>query len=221
MAGNEKTRQPPRGRPRTITREALVAAGIKATLPAVTIAGISAELGVSSVALYKHVPSQRDLRLLVAEGILEQWQPPAPSTVDLVDYLTDIAISLRELVISHPGIADYLARLESGSRVSLMKFEATQRRLVELGLEPWQSSWMASTVAQYALGVTAVFDTETSREHRSGVLAELTDDFEVLPIKHAHAHALGDEAVFRWGVRGLIRGCLTQLADDDPRPVDL
>ncbi|MFI2211197.1 TetR/AcrR family transcriptional regulator [Streptomyces sp. NPDC020141] len=218
MTTTEAGRRPGRGRPRVVTREAIIEAGIALTLDEVTIQGVAEILGVSRVALYKHVPSQDALRLLVAEGILERWSPPADTEESAEAFLLSLAVSLRALVSGHPGIAGYLSRLQLGSRVSMARFEETHLGLVRLGLEPWQASWMASTVAQQAIGVTSVFGSEDSRAHREGVLAAMAEEFSVFPIKHVHARELGDDAVFRWTMRGLVRGCLAQLRDDDPRP---
>ncbi|GGZ37880.1 hypothetical protein GCM10010387_34880 [Streptomyces inusitatus] len=208
-----------RGRPRLVTRKVIIEAGIALTLDEVTIQGVAEILGVSRVAVYRHVPSQDALRLLVAEGILERWSPPETAEESVEGFLLALAVSLRKLVSDHPGIAGYLSRLQLGSRVSMARFEQTHVRLVDLGLEPWEASWMASTVAQQAIGVTAVFGSEESRVQREEVLATAAAEFSVFPIKHVHARELGDDAVFRWTMRGLVRGCLAQLADDDPRPV--
>ncbi|MER5768316.1 TetR/AcrR family transcriptional regulator [Streptomyces sp. NPDC001985] len=210
--------RPPRGRPRTVTRKAVIEAGIALTLDEVTVQAVAESLGVTRVALYKHVPSQASLRLLVAEGILERWSPPDTDGESVEDFLLALAVSLRALVTDHPGIAGYLSQLQSGSRVSMARFEQTHLRLVRLGLEPWQASWMASTVAQQAIAATAVFGTPASRTQRTEVLAQMTPEFSVFPIKHVHARELGDDAVFLWTMRGLVRGCLASLTDDDPRP---
>lgn len=57
-----ETKRPalPRGRPRTITRERIANAGIALGLPKITIVGIAAKLGISHMALYKHVPSRSE-----------------------------------------------------------------------------------------------------------------------------------------------------------------
>lgn len=57
-----ETKRPalPRGRPRTITRERIANAGIALGLPKITIVGIAAKLGISHMALYKHVPGRSE-----------------------------------------------------------------------------------------------------------------------------------------------------------------
>lgn len=70
-----KTPQQPatRGRPRIITRERIVDAGIQIGLPSITFVGVAAALGVSHMALYKHVPSLEELKHLAAEEAFKRW----------------------------------------------------------------------------------------------------------------------------------------------------
>ena len=58
-----------RGRPPSITRERIVEAGIEMGLPNITFVGLAAALGVSHMALYKHVANLEALKALVAEEI--------------------------------------------------------------------------------------------------------------------------------------------------------
>ena len=107
---------PARGRPRTLTRERIAEAGMQIGLPALTFTGVASALGVSHVALYKHVPNLEELKRLVAAEIFERWQmPPLPQEGaegggadgekgesgkgrgDLETYLLAFTHSLREL----------------------------------------------------------------------------------------------------------------------------
>ncbi len=60
-------RTPGRGRPRTITRERIADVSVAIGLPNLTFVGVAAALGVSHMALYKHVPNIEALKCLVAE----------------------------------------------------------------------------------------------------------------------------------------------------------
>ena len=118
---------PARGRPRTLTRERIAEAGMQIGLPALTFTGVASALGVSHVALYKHVPNLEELKRLVAAEIFERWQmPPLPQedtknsgtegekgekgksgkgSGDLEAYLLAFTHSLRELARAYPGLA--------------------------------------------------------------------------------------------------------------------
>ena len=92
------------------------------TLPLITFTGLAKRLGVTFPALYKHVDGIDSLRLLVAEEIFDRWELPpldADAADDVAEYLTTLAESLRELVHRHPGIAWYLARVDTRTPVAL------------------------------------------------------------------------------------------------------
>ena len=57
-------RTPGRGRPRTITRERIADVSVAIGLPNLTFVGVAAALGVSHMALYKHVPNIEALKCL-------------------------------------------------------------------------------------------------------------------------------------------------------------
>lgn len=67
-----------RGRPRTITHERIMNAGIEIGLLNLTFVGVAAALGVSHMALYKHIASLEDLKYLIAEEIFIRWEIPQP-----------------------------------------------------------------------------------------------------------------------------------------------
>ena len=81
---NNEPPAPARGRPRTLTRERIAEAGMQIGLPALTFTGVANALGVSHVALYKHVPNLEELKRLVAAEIFERWQmPPLPQVIEI------------------------------------------------------------------------------------------------------------------------------------------
>jgi AcrR family transcriptional regulator len=90
-----------RGRPRTITRERIADAGIQLGLPNITFVGVAAALGVSHMALYKHVPSLEELKHLVAEEIFSRWQIPQSrgnTRKGLKEYLNVFSASVQAFV---------------------------------------------------------------------------------------------------------------------------
>lgn len=67
---------PARGRPRTITWERIADAGIGIGLSNITFVGVAAALGVSHMALYKHIAGLDALKSLIAEELFQRWQIP-------------------------------------------------------------------------------------------------------------------------------------------------
>lgn len=150
-------RRPTRGRPPTITRERIAEAGIAMGLPHITFVGVAAALGVSHMALYKHVPSLDELKRLVAEEIFTRWQIPQACSndrADLKDYLTVFATSVREFVKAHPGVTPFVIRRLAATPSMLAKIDGHQRHIADAyGISKEQSRVLLATVAFHGLAV--------------------------------------------------------------------
>ena len=123
-----------RGRPRTITREKIADAGIEMGLPNITFVGMAAALGVSHMALYKHVSSLEALKHLVAEEIFSRWKLPqaaAPDHVSLQEYLTEFTTSVQVFVKAHPGVTPYVIRRMAATPAMLEKIDAHQSHIAQ------------------------------------------------------------------------------------------
>ncbi|CUI72849.1 TetR/AcrR family transcriptional regulator [Achromobacter aegrifaciens] len=150
-------RRPARGRPPTITRERIADAGIAMGLPNITFVGLAAALGVSHMALYKHVPSLEELKRLVAEEIFKRWQIPQACSNDrgeLKEYLTTFAASVREFVKAHPGVTPYVIRRLAATPSMLAKIDEQQRHTAKAyGISREQSRILLATVAFHGMAV--------------------------------------------------------------------
>lgn len=150
-------RRPTRGRPPTITRERIADAGIAIGLPNITFVGLAAALGVSHMALYKHVPSLEELKRLVAEEIFKRWRIPQACSNDraeLRDYLTMFATSVREFVKAHPGVTPFVIRRLAATPSMLAKIDGHQRHIADAyGISKEQSRILLATVAFHGLAV--------------------------------------------------------------------
>lgn len=144
-----------RGRPRTITRERIADVGIGVGLPNITFTGLAAALGVSHMALYKHVPSLEELKQLVAEEIFSRWEIPQPadsSRDELREYLTVFATSVREFVKAHPGVTPYVIRRLAATQSMIDKIDGHQRHIANTyGISKEQARWLLATVAFHCL----------------------------------------------------------------------
>lgn len=193
----------PRGRPRTITRERIADAGMAIGLPQITFTGVAAALGVSHMALYKHVPSLEELKRLVAEEIFSRWQIPEASDEDGPDglrtYLLVFTDSVRAFVKAHPGLTPYVIRRQAATQPMLAKIDAHQSHVARVyGISKAQARWLLATVAFHCL---AVADTVYS-------VAGLEGDSDA-----AQAAEVAEmEAELDQGMRALITGALLMLA---------
>lgn len=178
------------GRPPSITRERIADAGMAVGLPAMTFTGVATLLGVSHVALYKHVANLAALKLLVAEEIFVRWKLPATGNDDLEGYLLRFSASLRALVKSHPGLAPYLLRRKATTPAMLARIDAHQAQVADSYRLPRERArWLLSTVAFHCV---ALADTVYAP---AGDAWEAEDDALI-------------EAEFDLGMRALVVGAL-------------
>lgn len=211
---------PARGRPRTLTRERIAEAGMQIGLPALTFTGVASALGVSHVALYKHVPNLEELKRLVAAEIFERWQmPPLPQEGaegggadgekgekgesgkgggDLEAYLLAFTHSLRELARAYPGLAPWLIRRAAATPAMTARIDEHHAQVARaFGISKEDAR---QTLAMVAFHCIAVADTvcatpeapHASEQENSADRAEIEADFER-------------------GMRALIAGALLRL----------
>ena len=200
---NMKLSRPPstRGRPRTITRERIADAGIAIGLPNITFIGVAAALGVSHMALYKHVPNLEALKYLIAEETFNRWQIPRVSGEkrgDLKDYLGRFVTSIREFVKANPGLTPYVLRRSAATQSMLTKIDEHQSHIAQAYAIPRDHArWLLATVAFHCI---AVADTVYSVAGREPVLGNdrAAEEAEI-------------EAEFLQGMHTLIVGALTLL----------
>lgn len=140
-----------RGRPPSITRERIADAGIRMGLRHITFVGLSAVLGVSHMALYKHVASLEALKQLVADEIVARWQIPQASgsePLELQDYLVLFSASVQDFVKAHPGVTPYVLRRMAASDSVLEKISAHQSHIAQAyGISLGRARALLATVA--------------------------------------------------------------------------
>ena len=197
--------QPPatRGRPRTITRERIVEAGIEIGLPSITFVGVAAALGISHMALYKHVANLDALKSMVAEEIFARWQIPradAERRSGLKEYMIVFATSVRVFVKAHPGLTPYVIRRLAATQPMLAKIEEHQSHIAQVyGISKQHARWLLATVAFHGI---AVADTVYSVTGRGAEEAERA------------AEEAEMEAELAQGMHALIVGALVLLEQD-------
>ncbi|MCK6252974.1 TetR/AcrR family transcriptional regulator [Pseudomonas fragi] len=198
--------QPPatRGRPRTITRERIVEAGIGIGLPGITFVGVAAALGVSHMALYKHVANLEALKNLVAEEIFTRWQIPrvdADQRGELKEYLTVFATSVRLFVKAHPGLTPYVIRRLAATQPMLAKIDEHQSHIAQVyGIAKEQARWLLATVAFHGIAVADTVYSVTGQPVEK--TQRLAEEAEM-------------EAELDRGMRALIVGALVLMDEEE------
>lgn len=205
-----KPPQPPatRGRPRTITRERIVDAGIKMGLPSITFVGVSAALGVSHMALYKHVANLEALKSMVAEEIFSRWQIPQASGKEpggLREYLSLFVTSTREFVKAHPGLTPYVIRRLAATQPMLAKIDGHQSHIAQAyGISKEQARWLLATVAFHCIAVSDTVYSVTGREpvvHADRAVEEAEMELELA--QGMQALIVGALAMLEEGIDGV------------------
>lgn len=190
-----------RGRPRTITPERIVEAGIKMGLRHITFVGVAAGLGVSHMALYKHVENLAQLKQMVAEAVFDRWQLPTVSPEaypSLESYLLVFMNSARALVKTYPGIAPYLLRRAVATPAMRAKIDAHQELVAQtFGIPKRAARWMLSTVAFHCIAVADTLYCAIADEKEQALQSE--------------ADVAEMEAEFELGMKMLIKGALVHL----------
>lgn len=152
------TRPAARGRPPTITRQRIANAGIEIGLPSITFVGVAAALGVSHMALYKHVPSLEALKILVAEEVFTRWDIPqacGQGREALKGYLFTFSASVREFVKAHPGLTPFVIRRLAATQPMINKIDAHQTHIANAyGIPKSQARWLLATVAFHCMAVS-------------------------------------------------------------------
>jgi len=147
----------PRGRPRSITFERIADAGIEVGLREITFTGVAAALGVSHMALYKHVPNLDALKRLIAGEIFRRWEIPplcGQGRRELPAYLDRFVTSLRELVKANPGLAPYLLRRSAATGAMLAKIDQHHVDAARaFGLDREQARWLLATIAFHCIAL--------------------------------------------------------------------
>ncbi|MEV6522725.1 TetR/AcrR family transcriptional regulator [Longispora sp. NPDC051575] len=170
------------GRTATFAMEDVVAAGVRIGLANLTVQGVARALGVSSAAIYRHVPGRLALERLVGETILADLDLPDDPALPARAHLLAFAVDLRRFALAHPGTAGYLQRLfprgPSGGRL----LEAQIAALGPRGFDPAAATVLCSSTAMIALGLTANDEARAAQtaDDPAGTEAEIQEALALL-----------------------------------------
>lgn len=155
-----------RGRPRSITPERITNAGIDIGLANMTFVGVAAALGVSHMALYKHVSSIDVIKYMVAEEIFNRWQIPEPQkNEELKDYLLKLTLSLRELIKANAGFTPYLLRRAASTPAMMKKIASNHQAVAQCYDLPLDKvRWLVATIAFHCIAVADTVYTIAGKE---------------------------------------------------------
>lgn len=202
--------RPRRGRPPVVTEQAIVEAGVRIGLRALSVRSVANELGVAPSALYRHVDDREALEVLVGEHLISTFEFGEYAAGPVDDYLLGFALALRQFATDHPGAGAYLARPPTGSvRVRRLK-DRLALALESAGLTLVDALTATTVIANHALGLT-----ELELEARARPLARSpeSDDPNAERIRVARrSMAAGDaDAMFELSMRATVDGLLARI----------
>ncbi|MBZ6473638.1 GntR family transcriptional regulator [Streptomyces griseocarneus] len=121
---------------------------------ALSMRALAAELGVSTVALYRHVPGKDELVVLMADAVLGEAELPARAPADWRGRLEAAAGSQWALYCRHPWLAKVMSPvrpLPSARADALARWAMEPLR--ELGLGSGELTYIAVTWSSFVRGL--------------------------------------------------------------------
>jgi AcrR family transcriptional regulator len=213
----------PRGPRRSgpgLTRERIVHAAVgiaDAEGPAaLSMRRIAADLGVTTMALYRHVPGKDELLLLMADAVFGGPPLPEPPARGWRPHLEAAARMQWAMYQRHP----WLAQITSFTRPlpaprAMAHTEWVMRALDGLGLDPVTMIHVHTTLAGYVRGLAVNLETEAEAVQDSGITDEQWMDAHVTPAMSVAAfpllasvppRSLSLDTLFEFGLERLLDG---------------
>jgi AcrR family transcriptional regulator len=163
------------GRPAQISREEVLQASLAIAdaggLDAVTMQAVARRLGVTPMALYRHVASKADLLDALVEGLLTEFSPPA-GDLPPVERLRAIGRSIREVARRHPSLFPLLLQRPAVTPESRRVRDSVCAALEEAGLGAAQARQAERLLSTVVLGFAASEAAGRFRDHPRSVIDE-------------------------------------------------
>ncbi len=184
------------GRPAQIDRSAVVAASLELAdeqgLPAVTMQAVADRLGVTPMALYRHVANKADLLDGVVERIL--WEVPLPDpTQPWAERLALLARGTRAAALRHPQVFPLLLQRAAATPGARRTRDAVYSALHDAGVDQDDAVQLERILATAVLGFAA---SEAGGRFAAHSIRQLDADFQLLQdtLAVAVVRAVGDAA---------------------------
>lgn len=165
------------GRPAQIDRAAVISASLAIAdergLGAVTMAAVADRLGVTPMALYRHVTNKADLLDGVVESLLTEFELPSPD-LPWRERLSATVRSVRTVAKRHPDVFALLLELPANTAVARNMREGMHVWLREVGVA---EEWVASAERLLTTLIFGYAVSEATGRFRGHSKAELDRDY--------------------------------------------
>jgi TetR/AcrR family tetracycline transcriptional repressor len=147
---------------RTLTRERILATALELAdregLEALGMRRVARELGVTPMALYRHVENRDDLVDELRESLWERLAPAAPGGQTWQDELKSIARSFRVLVRRHPAAAALMLTSRGDGAQELRVCGAMHDSFLRAGFDAETATMLYRQFSHFVLGLVAQDD---------------------------------------------------------------
>lgn len=161
------------GRPAQISRDEVLQASLAIAdadgLEAVTMQAVARRLGVTPMALYRHVASKADLLDALVEGLLTEFSLPA-GDLPPAERLRAMGRSIREVARRHPSLFPLLLQRPAVTPESRRVRDSVCAALEEAGLGAAQARQAERLLSTVVLGFAASEAAGRFRDHPRSVI---------------------------------------------------
>lgn len=161
------------GRPAQITRDEVLQASLAIAdaegLDAVTMQAVARRLGVTPMALYRHVASKADLLDALVEGLLTEFSLPA-GDLPPAERLRAMGRSIREVARRHPSLFPLLLQRPAVTPESRRVRDSVCAALEEAGLGAAQARQAERLLSTVVLGFATSEAAGRFRNHPRSVI---------------------------------------------------
>lgn len=168
------------GRPARISRDDVLRAGLAIAdergLEALTMSVVSERLGVTPMALYRHVHDKADLLDGIVELLLTEFPSPA-ADIPWDARLARLAAAIRASAQRHPGVFPLLLQRPATTPGARRARDSVYSALHEAGIDDDRLAQVERLVSTAVLGFAV---SEAAGRFRNHSRRQLDDDFEQL-----------------------------------------
>ncbi|WBB74163.1 TetR/AcrR family transcriptional regulator C-terminal domain-containing protein [Micromonospora sp. WMMD1128] len=203
-------------RPRSLTPVQLADAALAVLdrdgLAGLTMRAVGAQLGTSTMGLYRYVADRDELEALVVERILDRVDMRPPVDVPWPDGIRDLVDRVRSAVGAHPAVVPLLPAHRHHSPGILRWGEAVLAVLTRAGLAGTRRVVAFRALLGYVIGAIQMEHLGALAGPATAVIAALPrDEFPLLAETARAAGAVGPDDEFGGGLDLLLDGIARHL----------
>lgn len=161
------------GRPRLIDRAAVLDAALAVAdeggIDAVTMAAVGRRLGVSAMALYRHVEDKADLLDGLVERLLDEVPLPEPGP-DPVERLAALGAGIRATALRHPHVFPLLLARPAATAEARRRRDLVVALLEEIGVPAAEAPALERLISTMVLGFATSEATGRFAHHPPAVI---------------------------------------------------